>query len=229
MHKHHHVNTALTYFCARAPHAARAHITTRATALAPCPSAPLVPHDMRGRGARRNPQFVRTGAHINIMIASHFSAGKPGRVMARPLGNAEPPKHHLIMGVPASNGPGNRLSMFDDSPAAHALPGCIQNHWCGWAGQRAQRPREQTLVKKSRKCCALPPTPHNGCAQSPSRTHNAHILVCPRVACHAGTHYDARHRPRPYVPRDPWSPTTCESEARVTIHNSCALAHTSIS
>ena len=41
--------------------------------------------------------------------------------MAQTLGNARPRMHHLIMGGPAPNG---GLAVI---PAAHALPGCIQN------------------------------------------------------------------------------------------------------
>ena len=35
--------------------------------------------------------------------------------------------------------------------------------------------------------------------------------------------------PSPHVPWDPWSRTTCQGEALVIIHNSCALAHMSTS
>ena len=82
---------------------------------------------MRGRGARHNRQDVRTGAHTLISLY-HISTGKPGSAMAQTLGNAEPPMHHLIMGGPApSGGLAAGYLSFDGSPAAHALPGCMQN------------------------------------------------------------------------------------------------------
>ena len=48
--------------------------------------------------------------------------------MAQTLGDARPPMHHLIMDGPASNGglAAGYLSLAV-IPAAHALPGCMQN------------------------------------------------------------------------------------------------------
>ena len=94
--------------------------TTRAIALAPCPSRPLVPHDMRGRGARHNRQDVRTGAHTLISLY-HISTGKPGSAMAQSLGNAEPPMHHLIMGGPAPNGAWRQVTFLLTVPLPRTL------------------------------------------------------------------------------------------------------------
>ena len=61
--------------------------------------------------------------------------------MAQTLGNARPPMHHLITGGPAPNGglAAGYLSLAV-IPAAHALPGCIQNPLARVGGSMSSEP-----------------------------------------------------------------------------------------
>ena len=113
----------------------------RAIAFAPCPLDLWSVTTCEGETRATNDETCALAHKHTLYTLYAIYWPRPGSAMARTLGNARPPMHHLIMGGPAPNGglAAGYLS-FGGFPAAHALPGCIQNQLVRVGGTMSSEP-----------------------------------------------------------------------------------------